>query len=80
MTINYCKGCLVTLMCPLRFYNDKGQCPCCICIIKMMCEDDCVGKLDIFKATVNRMKGVYYNNETHYNCVRYLCMSPHMQE
>jgi hypothetical protein len=48
--MNYCEGCLSytyyiserrTLICALMEYNDKGQCPCYNCIVKVMCQDTC---------------------------------------
>ncbi len=50
MTINYCEGCdtyiyttrsSAVVTCTAAKYNDKGQCPCVKCVIKMMCTQMC---------------------------------------
>jgi len=54
--INYCEGCLTHIFiednmdiekiseCSFADYNLNGECPCNLCIVKMMCIDVC----DIF--------------------------------
>lgn len=48
--MSYCDGCFSytyyisqrrTLVCALMDYNDKGQCPCHGCIVKVMCQNVC---------------------------------------
>ena len=51
MMTDYCDGCfskhshrkhgvLIQPCCNMG-YNDKGQCPCTLCIVKMMCDSSC---------------------------------------
>ena len=44
---DYCEGCLSLIQskydsyCSYSKYNDSGECPCCTCIVKVMCNDLC---------------------------------------
>jgi hypothetical protein len=59
--VNYCEGCLsytgcylIAYSCLFDFYNDEGQCPCTLCIIKVMCEDVCDDFTHFKNAAVER--------------------------
>lgn len=48
--MNYCEGCFSyiystdtgeMLCCMFKVFNDEGQCPCTLCVVKMMCENAC---------------------------------------
>jgi hypothetical protein len=41
MPNEHCIGCHTKMCCKFDGYNDKGQCPCTDCIVKMICEDMC---------------------------------------
>lgn len=43
----YCRGCYSFIhsdadnYCTYLRYNDTGKCPCCTCVVKVMCSDPC---------------------------------------
>ena len=46
MSREHCKGCPSNTYykdgsCKFNAYNDCGQCPCSVCIVKVMCQDVC---------------------------------------
>lgn len=61
---DYCNGCC-TLTYLNRFdtetrctyvdYNNKGQCPCTLCVVKMMCDQHCPF-FDVFKKHIDDLK------------------------
>ncbi len=50
-TNEHCSGC-VSNSCGSDQYNDKGQCPCTKCVVKMMCKKACYDFL-LFRLATN---------------------------
>ena len=55
----YCEGCLTltnaNIICTFAHDNAEGQCPCTVCIIKMMCTEVCY-KFVLFRYNVRPMR------------------------
>lgn len=58
---DYCNGCLTlkyltrigpATNCVYTIYNEHGQCPCSICIVKCMCDQGCP-VFDVFKKHID---------------------------
>jgi len=67
MTDHNCSGCFSHIYyannsdkishCSFREYNDKGRCPCTLCIVKCMCQRACHDYLGFRNSTVLEDKG-----------------------
>ena len=40
---NHCSGCRARILncCSFTKYNDNGSCPCCKCVVKVICMNGC---------------------------------------
>ena len=70
---DHCKGCFSNIYrasekiipCQLSYYNDKGQCACSVCIVKVMCQDVC-DDFVTFRNAVTKQRRAKRNDQINY--------------